>query len=185
MWPGGTSKVGWSPGPACTGACRVHRRPRAGHQLQIQRCAWAGRPEPPLEQRVVCTGLPPAPVQGGPGSTPRRPPQACTGVSPHLSSLAPGPLPPPPRSAHQGPVCRLQRPGSQAGAGWATLRAGPVLPLAVAAAAAGLQGWALRLEAVRGQGQTVPHGSVRSLTWLREPSGVDSERVTHSQASPH
>lgn len=53
-----------------------------------------------------------------------------------------------------------------------------MLPLAVGAAVAGLQGWALRLEAFRGQGQTVPRGSVRAL-W------VDSERVTRSQASPH
>lgn len=146
MWPGGTSKVGRSPGPACTGVCRGHRRPGAGNQLQILGCARGGRPEPPLEQRVVHAGLPPAAVQGSPPPHPRRPPQASPPWHP--------PAHPTSRERSPGAVCRLQGQGPRpllAGPRSEQAR-GPRWPWLLLCRRAGHCGGTLLL----GRGQTFP-----------------------------
>ena len=82
----------------------------------------AGRPEPPLEQRVVHAGLPPAAVQGSPPPAPGSP----------LRPLPPGTraLTPPHGSAHRGPCVPLAGPGSQAAAGRAAAQSSPRAPAA-------------------------------------------------------
>ena len=178
MWPGGTSKVGRSPGPACSGVWRVHRRPGAGNQLQIQGCAGVGVPSPRWSSGWSTQAFH-LPQSRGAHPLPQVAPSG-------LSPLAPARLPHLAGALTGGPVCRLQGQGPRPLLAWPLLRAGPGPPLPVAAA--GLQGWALRLEAFPGAGADFPAGIVlnvalRSLAWLRAPSAVDSERVNRSQAS--